>query len=128
MDLTPLADGLPLTSFDLLCPFFSWPMPTYDGPAKVMGRRAQRFSVKNLTDPNSPISSVTIWIDAGYRYPLAWDAFGRDGRPLRRFQLRSLKKINDGRWAVRSVEFSIPRERKVVRVEILGKESYGREP
>ncbi|MDR2664126.1 MAG: hypothetical protein LBB14_01165 [Puniceicoccales bacterium] len=118
LDTKPLAVDLPIAPFDLLCPFFSWPEPTYDGPGKMVGRRVQRFSVKNPDGANSPIAEVKIWLDASYCYPLAWEAIGRDGRPLRRFQLRSLKKSSDGHWTVRSLEFSMPQERKTVRVVV----------
>jgi hypothetical protein len=118
-DIAPIAEEFSISAFELLCPFFYWPGPTYEGPSKVIGRRAHRFSIKAPSASRCAVAEVHIWLDSVYDYPLYWEAFDADGQTLRRFRLRSLKKDGEGKWTVSAVEFSSPKDRRCVRIKIL---------
>ncbi|MDR1436270.1 MAG: hypothetical protein LBI39_03640 [Puniceicoccales bacterium] len=118
-DFTKLHKDFPICPFDIFMPFLSWDV-AYDGPATLMGRRAQRYVA---TAPSAasgyPLEKVKIYIDAAYAYPLSWEAIDGNGHVLRKFRIRSLKKDAAGEWNVSSFEFFMPRERKSLHVKIL---------
>ena len=118
-DFIPLCEEFPVCQFDIFFPFLSWRDFAYDGPANMMGRRAQRYIVTVPDAYGNSIDLVKIWIDDSYGYPLSCEVVYEKGRTLRRFRVRSLKKDSAGEWTVSSVEFSMPRERRYIHVKIL---------
>jgi hypothetical protein len=106
--LKPLGDYLPITPFDLFCPFFSWPAVRYDGPSTLIGRGVQCFTV---IDPRGT-NQVKVWLDGKHSLPLAWELAGTDGQLLRRFRLRSVERAADGIWRVRRMQI-VTREESI---------------
>jgi negative regulator of sigma E activity len=62
-----------------------------------------------------------VWLDADHTYPLAWDAWDREGKLVRRFRLRSICRNDSGEWQARRMEINLPGERRIVRIEFAGR-------
>ncbi|MDR2668137.1 MAG: hypothetical protein LBB38_03815 [Puniceicoccales bacterium] len=118
-DFVQICKQFPICRFDILFPFLSWDNFAYDGPANMMGRRAQRYVASPPENYGHSVAAVKIWIDDTYGYPLSWEVVDEKGHTLRRFRVRSLKKDSSGEWTVSTVEFSMPRDRKQLHVKFV---------
>ncbi|MCX7817826.1 MAG: outer membrane lipoprotein-sorting protein [Kiritimatiellae bacterium] len=102
-DATVLDTGLQWSDF--LFDFLWW------NRGRVLGmemKRARECWVAELLPPApGRFASVRVWVDA--REHLLLQAEGREpgGRVLRRFSVKSVRKIND-RWVIEDVDFELP--------------------
>lgn len=90
----PVLEGISLTPFDLLVPYFYWNRFEYRGPEQVKARPTQSF---RLHSPNSdfPIQTVEVELDDEFRAVLKATYLGADGNPLKSMELIAFKKTGD---------------------------------
>ena len=58
-------------------------------------------------------NSFTLWIDEQFESPLRFMSYGSDGRPIRRFDVISVKRDQNERWRIQKVRVSDIASRKI---------------
>ncbi|MDR3316459.1 MAG: hypothetical protein LBS68_00020 [Puniceicoccales bacterium] len=116
----PLVAGISVGTFDLFSQYLFWPSVAYEGPGKIIGRRAQRFLVVAPSDVWAPVAAVRVWLDSKFYYPIAWDALDGDGALVRRFRLRSLIRGKDGEWGPKRMDIFSVVDRRRSHIEVVG--------
>ena len=90
----PLWPGLPVSWNDLLLSFLKWPEVSYQGPTRVLGRPAHRFSLLNPSPDTGPASAVVI-LDEDFAALLQADLRAADGALLKRIRIGSFRQFGD---------------------------------
>jgi hypothetical protein len=118
--LSPIAEGMNQTFFDLLMPFVFWP-EEYLKSGKVAGRPAHLYEFScpaEITRARPDWKTVRLSIDDTYQAPLRAEILSDGNQPVRSSTLRSYKKIGDD-WIVKSLDCLDHRTRSNTRLEIL---------
>jgi hypothetical protein len=101
---TPLFPGTVYTPFDLLMPFLYWSDFTYVGPARILGRGVDTFSLKPpAVEPTPGIASVRVSLDRELKALVRTEQLDAKGALVRQFDLGSFAKVQ-GQWMIQSLE------------------------
>jgi hypothetical protein len=100
----PLFPGTDYTPFDLLMPFLYWTDSTYVGPARVLGRGVDIFTLKPpAAEQAAAIGSVRVAIDRDLRALVRTEQLDPKGALFRQFELDSFAKV-EGQWIIQACE------------------------
>ena len=88
---TPVLEGISLSYFDLLVPYFYWREYEYMGPDQVKARPTQDFKLYN-PDTASDMASVRLYLDDEFKAILKAEYLDADSEPLKTMELVSFKK------------------------------------
>jgi hypothetical protein len=123
-DLTPLQGDFANFTVQHIHAIASWENLSYDGPATMTGRRAQRYAASAPPSYGNAVAAVKIGIDDAYGCPLSWEAVDGDGHVVRRFRIRSIKKDSYGDWCASSCEFYMPREKTTLHIKFVDEDIF----
>ncbi len=100
----PLFPGTDYTPFDLLMPFLYWTDSTYVGPARVLGRGVDIFTLKPpAVEQAAGIGSVRVYIDRDLKALVRTEQLDPKGALFRQFELDSFAKVQ-GQWIAQACE------------------------
>ncbi len=116
-DLNQSIDGLNLNWADLSLSFLWWPEARVIGSERVRGRFCH---IVDLTAPEgeaTQYAGVRLWIDPETSLLMQADAYDERNRPIRRLQVKSLRKI-DELWMVQNLDILDHRTRERVTLRV----------
>jgi hypothetical protein len=100
----PLFPGTDYTPFDLLMPFLYWDDSAYTGPARILGRGVDIFTLKPpAAEQPAGIGSVHVAIDRELGKLVRIEQLDPKGVQTREFDLDSIAKVQ-GQWMVQTCE------------------------
>jgi negative regulator of sigma E activity len=116
-DLNRSIAGLDLDWADLSLSFLWWDGARVIGSERVRGRFCHIVDLKAPEGQVSRYAGVRLWIDPETSLLMQADAYDARNRPVRRLQVKSLRKIDDI-WMVQNLDiFTQPsRDRVTLRV------------
>lgn len=119
----PVRGGL-ITYEDLALGFLHWPNPKLLGEETVRTRSAWKIEIP-APPGSSQYGAVRVWVDKASAALLRIEGFDGAGKPSKRFEVVSARKI-DGQWMLKQmrVERIDPATRKttgITYLEVLGK-------
>ncbi len=119
----PVRGGL-ITYEDLALGFLHWPNPKLLGEETVRTRSAWKIEI-HAPPGSSQYGAVRVWVDKASAALLRIEGFDSTGKPSKRFEVVSARKI-DGQWMLKQmrVERIDPSTRKttgITYLEVLGK-------
>ncbi len=119
----PVRGGL-ITYEDLALGFLHWPNPKLLGEETVRTRSAWKIEIP-APQGSSQYGAVRVWVDKTSAALLRIEGFDATGKPSKRFEVVSARKI-DGQWMLKQmrVERIDPATRKttgITYLEVLGK-------
>jgi len=120
----PLA-GTDFWLLDLGLDFFHWPTQRL---VKTEMRKGRVCQVLESTRPNPPpgaYARVVSWLDKETGGPLLAEAYDRQGKLMKEFSIKSLKKV-DGRWELEEMEIRDVGKRSRTRLEFSFPEAQAR--
>jgi hypothetical protein len=88
---------------DLSLSFLWWPDGTTVGAEEVRSRACYVVDVPAPGGFFGGCMGARLWIDPQIHIMLRADAFGKDGKVMRRMEVKGFKKIN-GRWIIQDIE------------------------
>lgn len=129
-DLVSAIPGTDISWVDLSLSFLWWPTAETKGREDVKGRTCW---VVDVAAPNdfAGCSGVRLWIDPQIGIMLKAEMYDSNDQPIRRFEVKSFKKINK-RWVIKDIELtSLPAKTKTIlrvrNVEDRSRKNYLRE-
>jgi hypothetical protein len=116
-DLNRPINGLNLDWADLSLSFLWWAGGRVVGSERVRGRFCYIVDLKAPEDEVARYAGVRLWIDPETSLLMQADAYDARNRPIRRLQVKSLRKIDDI-WMVQNLDIldHATRERVTLRV------------
>ncbi len=116
-DLNRPIDGLNLDWADLSLSFLWWSGARVVGSERVRGRFCYIVDIPAPENEVTRYAGVRLWIDPETSLLMQADAYDARNRPLRRLQVKSLRKIDDI-WMVQNLDIvdHATRERVTLRV------------
>lgn len=116
-DLNRAIDGLNLDWADLSLSFLWWSDPRLIGSERVRGRFCYIVDITAPEDEVGRYAGVRLWIDPETSLMMQADAYDERNRPVRRLQVKSLRKMDDI-WMVQNLDIldHTTRERVTLRV------------
>ncbi|MCZ7592134.1 MAG: outer membrane lipoprotein-sorting protein [Kiritimatiellae bacterium] len=112
-DLVSAIPGTDISWVDLSLSFLWWPTAMTRGQEKVKERDCWVVDIV-APDAFSGCSGVRLWIDPRIGIMLKAEMFNTDNQPIRRFEVKSFKKINK-RWVIKDIELtSLPEKTKTI--------------
>lgn len=92
-----------LSYYDLGMPFLRWPNLKATGWDRTRGQDC--WAVEGTAE-GEPYNRVKIWIQSDYCALLRVDAFDADNTPVKRITIGSFKRLAEGVWVPRSIDFA----------------------
>ena len=96
--------------------YWHWPTQRLLKTEMRKGRVCQVLESIHPQPPTNGYSRVVAWLDKETGGPILAEAYGRDGRLLKEFSIRSFKKV-EGRWQLEEMEIRDVRKRSRTRLE-----------
>ena len=96
--------GTDITYEDLSLKFLFWDLAKIEGEKVILaGRTSWQISLLAPRNGRSQYGSVRVWIDKGSGALTRAYCYGRDGKLMRKFEVRSIQKLDDGTWALKQM-------------------------
>lgn len=101
--LSPVLEGVSLSYFDLLVPYFYWREYEYLGPDQVKARPTQNFKLYN-PDTDSELALVQLYLDDEFRAILKAAYLDANSEQLKSMELVSFKKTG-GTYIPKTIDY-----------------------
>lgn len=87
---------------DLSMRFLYWPNPQFVAMQKIKSQDAYQVRVYN-PDKTAPYQAVEVWVHENSGAMLRMQAYNKEGKVIKRYEVNSGQKLDDGTWMLKEM-------------------------